>query len=409
MSGRCPHPSVLRWTVCVLSALGLNADLALGMVSKKGPDSQRSAGLSQKMSALQDKILEVESSLIDGVKAQAEARSNLKMLQALIKLRREERQISRKRLEQLEETISELEVRRGILRDRIQTAQQLIRSRLRQLEKSRIEIGRHPLWSDQERANAEALEAARRHALAGIARRGVRDLDLLKIDLADADRIESRIQEERQQLAALSQEIEEKEGVLELNRQLQADILSRKHADRIVQLQNYRSLKRAEGEVERLMSEFNARRELERTTEAEKSVARAFAGAEFLKLRGRLPLPVRGRIVSKFGKNFDSGSGLNVFRKGIEIAAENTAEVKAVTAGRVAFVGEMPKMGRIVIVDHGDHFYTISGNLGNTALKKGDAVRAGDRLGVSSNDGTPVYFEIRARNIAVNPLQWVSG
>jgi septal ring factor EnvC (AmiA/AmiB activator) len=351
----------------------------------------------------------VEEALLDSLKVQTEAKSNIKILQALIKLRRDEREISRRRLAQLEETISELEVRRGMLRERIHLAQGTVRGRLMQLQKSRQEFSRVPIWSDARRVELEAREAARRRALAGIAHKGVRELDLLKIDLADADRIEGRIQDERQQLAALTQEIEEKEGVLELNKQLQADLLSKKHADRIVQLQNYRNLKRAEGEVERLLGEFNARRELERASDAERSVNRAFATSTFAKLRGHLPLPVKGKIVSKFGKNFDPGAGLNVFRKGIEIAASTSSEVKAVTAGRVAFVGEMPKMGRIVILDHGDHFYTISGNLGDTALKKGDAVSAGDRLGISSADGTPVYFEIRARNIAVNPLQWVSG
>jgi septal ring factor EnvC (AmiA/AmiB activator) len=365
--------------------------------------------ISTTLNDLQEKILNVEASLLDSVKLQSEAKANLRTLQSLIKLRREERELGRKRLVELEDTVSELEVRRGMLKERIHLAQGGIRARLIQLQRARMQPLEDPIWSKGERVAAEAREAARRKALSGIARKGVRELDLLKIDLADAERLENRIQDERQQLVALTQELEEKEGVLELNRQLQADLLARKHEDRLRQLRSYRQLKKAEGEVERLLGEFNARRELERAAEAEKSVHRAFAQAAFSKLQGRLPLPVSGKVVSRFGKNFDPASGLHVFKKGIEIAASQGSPVKAVTAGRVAYVGEMPKMGQIVILDHGDHFYTISGNLGATSLRKGDAVAPGDRLGISARDGTPVYFEIRARNIAVNPLQWVSG
>jgi septal ring factor EnvC (AmiA/AmiB activator) len=60
-------------------------------------------------------------------------------------------------------------------------------------------------------------------------------------------------------------------------------------------------------------------------------------------------------------------------------------------------------------MDHGDHYYTLCGNLGELRRKTGEEVRAGDVVGESSRDGAPVYFEIRSRNIAVNPLQWVSS
>ena len=60
-------------------------------------------------------------------------------------------------------------------------------------------------------------------------------------------------------------------------------------------------------------------------------------------------------------------------------------------------------------MDHGEHYYTLCANLGALSRKVGEAVNAGDSLGESSADGAPVYFEIRSRNVAVNPLQWVAG
>jgi septal ring factor EnvC (AmiA/AmiB activator) len=61
-----------------------------------------------------------------------------------------------------------------------------------------------------------------------------------------------------------------------------------------------------------------------------------------------------------------------------------------------------------MILDHGSHFYTLCAKLGELTRKNGDSVAAGDRIALTDDQGTPVYFEIRSRNIAVNPLQWVA-
>jgi hypothetical protein len=73
------------------------------------------------------------------------------------------------------------------------------------------------------------------------------------VDLQDADQLESRIQEERQQLAYLFQDLKEQESLLEFHQKLQEDLLRKRHAERIAQLQNYRKLKSSEAEVESLI------------------------------------------------------------------------------------------------------------------------------------------------------------
>ena len=125
-------------------------------------------------------------------------------------------------------------------------------------------------------------------------------------------------------------------------------------------------------------------------------------------MKGKLGLPVDGKIVSKFGPSFDMKSSLNIFKKGIDIEAGKKMLVRAISAGKIAFSGELPNYGRVTIIDHGEHFYSLCAHLGELRKQVGDPVAAGDSVGTSSDDGAPVYFEIRARNIAVNPLQWVS-
>ena len=262
----------------------------------------------------------------------------------------------------------------------------------------------------------ERWGAPRRKVLASLVDRGIKEAEALRIDLEDADHLEASIADEKQQLTYMFHDLDEQESVLQLNQQLQADLIKKHHQERLAQLENYQKLKSAEGQVEELIQDFNARVELERTTEAERQASKAaleekeMASSAFAKLRGKLQLPVfGGKILTHYGRAFDAKSGLFVFKKGIEIQSDKKQAVKAVFDGKVAYSGELPDYGRVTIIDHGDHFYSLCAHLGSLAKRAGDKVTAGELIGATDDSGTPVYFEIRARNVAVNPLQWVSN
>ena len=111
--------------------------------------------------------------------------------------------------------------------------------------------------------------------------------------------------------------------------------------------------------------------------------------------------------MAPFGRAFDPKSGLYIFKKGIDISTPHREVVKAVFPGKIAHVGELPDYGLVVIVDHGNHFYSLCGHLGKATRKLNEPVEKGDAIGVTGDSATPLYFEIRARNVAVNPLQWL--
>jgi septal ring factor EnvC (AmiA/AmiB activator) len=381
--------------------------MALACAAFAVSTAQATAPLADRLSEIRGRVVKLEAGLLDGLKSQKQARASMGKIQKLIELQREERELGKKRLGELEAKVLELEARRGTLGERIKRQQTEVRRSLRMLEKSSIAGGA----GEGSGPESEKLEAPRRKALANLTDRGLKEVEALKVDLSDAEQLENRIQDEKQQLAYLFQDLQEKESVLELNRQLQFDLIRKQHDERVAQLENYRKLKSSQQQVEQLIGQFNARMELERTNEAERQVSRAFSQAgAFARLKGKLGLPIPdGRIISSFGRSFDAKSRLYIFKKGIDIASVKSAGVRAVSAGKIAFSGELPEYGRVAIVDHGEHFYSICAHLGELKKKAGDAVAAGDLIGLTDESGTPVYFEIRARNVAVNPLQWVAN
>lgn len=123
----------------------------------------------------------------------------------------------------------------------------------------------------------------------------------------------------------------------------------------------------------------------------------------FATARGRLLLPIAGRAeVSPARREGTEGPGL-------EIRASAGSPVRAVFAGRVAFADRYGPYGRIVILDHGDHYYTVSGNLDEIEVKIGQDVGAGERIGTVGDDGrgSMLYFEVRHGPHTVAPEAWL--
>lgn len=367
--------------------------------------------LTQNLEGVRARVVEVERGLIDSLKARNQAKTQLKTLQTLLKLRQKEREMSRRRMAELESTVRELESRRGILRKSIVERRRAIRETLGLLARAQAETPSARSLRGGEYLEQEKLESARRRVLANLTGRSLHEIEAMKADLSDADQVEGRIAEERQQLTYAMEELDEKEGILELSRQLQNDLIEEKHRERVEQLESYRRLKSTEAQMEQLIQSFNARVELQRATDAERDVARSLGNSEFARSRGHLPSPLEGaRLIAKFGKAIDPTSRLHVFRKGIELQPAAPASfVKAVGPGKVVHAGELAGYGLVAIVDHGDHFYSLYAKLGVLQRKSGDALAAGDVIGKTDDSGAPVYFEIRARNVAVNPLQWFSN
>ncbi len=129
----------------------------------------------------------------------------------------------------------------------------------------------------------------------------------------------------------------------------------------------------------------------------------------FASLKGKLRLPIRGELMNRFG---GPRSGGRLTWKGLFIHGTTGQEVRAVAAGRVVFADWMRGFGNLMIIDHGQGYLTIYGD--NEALLKqvGDTVAAGDVVTTVGNSGgnpdSGLYFEIRYRGKAVDPLSWVS-
>ncbi len=131
-------------------------------------------------------------------------------------------------------------------------------------------------------------------------------------------------------------------------------------------------------------------------------------GSAFAALRGKGKLPVKGELTATFGAKRADGPNW----KGIFIRAAEGSEVHAAGAGEVIFADWMRGFGNLIIVDHGGQYLSIYGNNQSLLKRPGDRVKHGDILATVGNSGgnehSGLYFELRHRGRAIDPLSWIN-
>ena len=131
----------------------------------------------------------------------------------------------------------------------------------------------------------------------------------------------------------------------------------------------------------------------------------------FPRRKGLLKMPVDGKIISKFGKYKNPELNIVNFRSGIDISARQGQPVRAVYRGQVLYADWFKGYGNMIILDHGDGFYTVYAHTRELFKKKGDAVETDETIATvgdtASMTGTALYFEVRHRGTPEDPLQWL--
>jgi len=128
--------------------------------------------------------------------------------------------------------------------------------------------------------------------------------------------------------------------------------------------------------------------------------------------QGRLPWPLGGRVITTFGPQRHPRFNTLTVNNGIEVVpGKDGKTVRAVHPGRVAYADYFEGYGNLLIIDHGLAYYTLYGHLADFLVAKGDAVRAEQPVGVAGDTGSLrgecLYFEIRFRAKALDPLKWL--
>lgn len=137
------------------------------------------------------------------------------------------------------------------------------------------------------------------------------------------------------------------------------------------------------------------------------SAAQPKVGLNFKDARGRLPWPAAPRLLQTFGRPRPPG---NLPAQGVLISADLGTPIRAVAAGEVVFADWLRGFGLLAVVDHGNGYMSLYGQLESLIRKVGDSVEAGEQLATAGRSGgsarSGVWFEVRNQGEPEDPVAW---
>ena len=240
---------------------------------------------------------------------------------------------------------------------------------------------------------------SRHEQLAGLRQERQQALAKLDKDLSDRDRKLKVREQEQAQLGQVLKTIEET-----LARQAREAEEARK-----------RAVAEAQAEAARQRELSRQRQQAPTATPSTPSTpgplvssAGGAYGGPFANARGKLPWPVDGRLLARFGS--PRGGDERTRWDGVLIGAAAGSQVRAVHGGRVVFADWLRGAGLLVILDHGNGYLSLYGHNQSLLKDAGDVVKAGEPIATVGNSGgqeTPaLYFAIRQQGRASDPMQW---
>lgn len=208
--------------------------------------------------------------------------------------------------------------------------------------------------------------------------RGIRTS--LTASLAELEEVKSRVREELKKTEALKD-----------------DLLQ----ERLAYLSKVQEIR-----AKRLVSE-NRVREILDTIESLNYKLKALTEKRFAQMKGYLPRPCRGKIEKGYNPEAEPP------HRGISMSVAEGTKAKAVFWGKVVHNETLRGFGKVVILFHGEDYYSLYAFLNSSRVELGQKVEKGEPIGTCGfypeikTEG--LYFELRFHQKTINPMNWLAS
>jgi len=316
-----------------------------------------------------------------------------------VRYRQSHQEISRK-LRKKDQEIESINAQIARLREGVQVRQDAILARLR----VQYMEGRFGHWKPLLASDSYGDFQRRLRYLSAVSGRDYGLIETFKTDMANMQ------EAERQREAA-------RVGMLVYKR------TTEKHLDEIKTVkkekklylakltQEKESYERALQELERSAARIDSLlRELEQRRRA--AAAKPPSGSLPKGVKGGLPWPAEGSVLTRFGRQKHPTFNTYVQRKGIEIRTTEGSAIHAVMAGTVVYADWLKGYGLVIILDHANGFFSLYAHASKILTSVGAVVASGQAIGETGDTGmtgeNTLYFELREGTEPVDPLQWLA-
>jgi septal ring factor EnvC (AmiA/AmiB activator) len=196
--------------------------------------------------------------------------------------------------------------------------------------------------------------------------------------------------------------------IMRIEKAKRSKLLDDVRSKRSLELAAIESLKRAALKLDQTIKSLNI--EYNKAT----PVAKPAGDKEqkpFTALKGLLKMPVEGKIISFYGPYKNTKFNVVNFRSGINIKADRGEPIRSVSAGKTLYSSWFKGYGNMIIIDHGNNYYTVYAHVEEIFKQKGDYVETGEVIATVGDTGSiygsRLYFEVRHHGKPMDPLLWI--
>jgi septal ring factor EnvC (AmiA/AmiB activator) len=222
----------------------------------------------------------------------------------------------------------------------------------------------------------------------------------------DLETVRSRLEMHTNEKRRRADEHQNQIKQIAAERKQRAKLLAHVRKEKSAQLAAVESLKRAARDLDEKIKNLGV--------ESADTIPPEYTAAEpFQVYKGLLKMPVKGKIVSLFGKFKNTRYQILNFRSGIEIQTERGEPIAAVFAGKILYADWFKGYGNMIIIDHGENYYTVYAHIEEAFKSTGDTVEAGEVIATVGDSGSitgpKLYFEVRHHGKPLDPTQWLKA
>ncbi|MDE2050691.1 MAG: peptidoglycan DD-metalloendopeptidase family protein [Gammaproteobacteria bacterium] len=224
-------------------------------------------------------------------------------------------------------------------------------------------------------------------------------IQAIEADLQRVGLLDGQLQAQDAKLASLQAAQQAQVTALQQARSHRMQVLASISAQTQTRAERLARLRRQRGDLESLLAQ------LRRATAS--LPPEDLGHSPFAQMRGKLPRPVAGSIIERYGEVRAGG----LRWQGDLFAAQRDAPVRAVSQGRVVYADWLAGLGLLIIIDHGGGYMSLYGHNARLYESVGQHVTAGQTIAQAGDSGgsarPELYFEIRRQGKPLDPRQWL--
>ncbi len=385
------------WFVLVLVA-GVSASAAKDRndpVTHKIEQERRT--LEQIKSEIEDKKKKAE----EAGKKKGSALQAVQDLDDRLMLSRQERQQIARQLKQKDRELEEVSARLAALRKEMGDRRQSIQARMR----VQYMEGRYGYLKALLASGNYADLQQRFQYLSAVSKREYDLIQAYEGDVRQLEAAERQREEARAEMLDYKRHTEQKLAEIQSLKREKQQVLVRLNQEKEAYDRAVTELERSAARIDGLLKELEQRRKIAAIRPKKESVVGHAT-------KGALQWPADGDVVSHFGRQKHPTFATYIQRKGIEIRTEEGSPIRAVMAGTVEYADWLKGYGQVLILDHGNGFFSLYAHASKLLAKVGEQVQAGQVIGEAGDTGltgdSTLYFELREGAEAVDPLIWLA-